>query len=105
FEEIANPVWFRRDPTLAWGFYGHRANLYRRTEPHAGYALLGKWHDEQFVFTSNIDGHFARAGFDPDAIVECHGTMTFQQCFRECSGEIWLAPEEPVRVHETTLRA
>src|SRR5690348_10067591 len=29
FEEVANPSWFRRDPALAWGFYGHRLNLYR----------------------------------------------------------------------------
>ena len=30
FEEMANPSWFQRDPGLAWGFYGHRLNLYRR---------------------------------------------------------------------------
>ena len=27
FEEMANPRWFRDDPRLAWGFYGHRFNL------------------------------------------------------------------------------
>lgn len=30
FEEIASPATFERDPTLAWGFYGHRLNLYRK---------------------------------------------------------------------------
>ena len=29
-----------RDPQLAWGFYGHRLNLYRVTEPHEGFAIL-----------------------------------------------------------------
>ena len=37
FEEISNPVWFRTDPEQAWGFFGHRLNLYRTTPPHAGF--------------------------------------------------------------------
>ena len=40
FVEMANPFWFDRDPSLAWGFYGHRLNLYRRTVPHAGFRQL-----------------------------------------------------------------
>lgn len=42
FEEIASPAAFRDDPTLAWGFYGHRLNLYRATVPHEGFRLLKK---------------------------------------------------------------
>src|SRR5881394_3773567 len=55
FEQIANPHWFRRDPHLAWGFYGHRANLYRATKPHDGFDILLKWATAKkdfFVFTS-----------------------------------------------------
>ena len=53
FEELANPQWFDRDPHLAWGFYGHRPNLYRATKPHEGYELLLNWarQKEFFVFT------------------------------------------------------
>lgn len=40
FEEIASPASFRDNPALAWGFYGHRLNLYRTTVPHPGFALL-----------------------------------------------------------------
>ncbi|MDR7336113.1 NAD-dependent SIR2 family protein deacetylase [Roseateles asaccharophilus] len=40
FTEVASPDTFERDPRLAWGFYGHRLGLYRRTVPHAGFALL-----------------------------------------------------------------
>lgn len=43
FVDLANPDWFHTDPTLAWGFYGHRRNLYRATIPHAGFAILRKW--------------------------------------------------------------
>ena len=45
FEEVSNPVWFQRDPEQAWGFFGHRLNLYRATAPHAGFrnpAPLGR---------------------------------------------------------------
>ena len=31
FSQMANPAWFETDPALAWAFYGHRLNLYRRT--------------------------------------------------------------------------
>src|SRR5262245_30593223 len=66
FEEIANPEHFFSDPTLAWGFYGHRLNLYRRTPPHAGHHILRRWADRMangaFVFTSNVDGLFQKAG-------------------------------------------
>ena len=40
FEEMANPIWFRKNPKLAWAFYGHRLNLYKKTVPHAGFSML-----------------------------------------------------------------
>jgi NAD-dependent SIR2 family protein deacetylase len=40
FEEIASPAAFKSRPTLAWGFYGHRLNLYRTTHPHGGFRML-----------------------------------------------------------------
>src|SRR5262245_42623494 len=43
FVSLANPRWFFADPTLAWGFYGHRMELYRRTVPHLGFEILRGW--------------------------------------------------------------
>src|SRR4051812_21640548 len=43
FIALANPRWFRTDPALAWGFYGHRLNLYRATQPHEGFQILRRW--------------------------------------------------------------
>ncbi|MCX6553710.1 MAG: NAD-dependent protein deacetylase, partial [Candidatus Aminicenantes bacterium] len=67
FYDLANPEWFSTDSELAWGFYGHRLNLYRRTIPHPGFGLLLKWAMAKsggyFVFTSNVDGQFQKAGF------------------------------------------
>ena len=45
FTDIANPRAFHQQPELAWGFYGHRLDLYRKTVPHAGFGILKKWAD------------------------------------------------------------
>ena len=69
FEDVASPLTFYRRPRLAWGFYGHRLALYRATVPHAGFEILRRWGDAMpngpFVYTSNVDGQFQKAGFDP----------------------------------------
>src|SRR5438445_5570872 len=46
FSQIASPAAFHAQPALAWGFYGHRLKLYRRTRPHAGFALLRHWGEQ-----------------------------------------------------------
>jgi NAD-dependent SIR2 family protein deacetylase len=54
------------------------------------------------VFTSNVDGHFQRAGFGADAITECHGSIHHLQCSRPCCGDVWSADEfAPVVDDET----
>jgi NAD-dependent SIR2 family protein deacetylase len=109
FEEMAQPVWFERSPELAWAFYGHRLNLYRKTAPHAGFLQLldcgrQKKHG-YFVFTSNVDGHFQKAGYDPERIVECHGSLQHLQCCNRCADYIWDTAGETVTVDEATFRA
>lgn len=109
FVEMANPFWFERDPALAWGFYGHRLNLYRRTVPHAGFGRLleiGRTKKEgYFVFTSNVDGQFQTAGFEEDRIEECHGSIHHLQCSRPCAQDIWEARGVNLDVDETQFRA
>jgi NAD-dependent SIR2 family protein deacetylase len=109
FMELANPRWFRDDPALAWGFYGHRLNLYRATAPHAGFALLRAWADARprggYVLTSNVDGHFQRAGLDPARIVEAHGTIEMWQCASGCGAGLWAAPPAELAVDPVSFRA
>lgn len=109
FVEMANPAWFSRDPELAWGFYGHRLNLYRETTPHAGFEILKRWSDRMthgsFIFTSNVDGHFQLAGIDPDRVIECHGSLAHLQCATPCCHEIWSADDLDVAVDEDSFRA
>lgn len=109
FYDLANPRWFHDDPELAWGFYGHRLHLYRNTTPHRGFDLLLEWSrdldEAPFVFTSNVDGHFQRAGFSTDGVLECHGTILWLQCAEPCCDRIWSADDLEIEIDEETFRA
>lgn len=109
FSQMANPEWFLRNPKLAWGFYGHRLNLYRQTIPHQGFHQLLEIGQQKkggyFVFTSNVDGQFQKAGYDDHRIEECHGSIHHLQCVRPCQDEIWTAENTEVIVDETTFEA
>ena len=89
FQALANPRWFDINPKLAWAFYGHRLNLYRNTTPHRGFQILRNLPQDKFVFTSNVDGQFQKAGFSEDKIVEIHGSIHYLQCSVPCSDDIW----------------
>lgn len=107
FESLADPQWFIDDPTLAWGFYGHRLELYRSIMPHRGFDILKEWSDQRqsFIFTSNVDGQFQRAGFDQKKIVECHGSIHWLQCTYGCGIDMWKADGTNVTVDIETMRA
>lgn len=109
FMQMANPAAFKRDPSLAWGFYGHRLELYRQTTPHPGFQILTRWAQEMshgaFVYTSNIDGHFQKSGFDAERVVECHGSLNHLQCTQPCSDAIWSANDLALEVNPTDMRA
>ena len=106
FEDMANPTGFANTPTLTWGFYGHHLALYHETQPHAGYDILRKWSARMahsaFVFTSNVDGQFQKAGFPPERVVECHGTIHNLQCIQPCTNEAWSADDFNPVVNNTT---
>lgn len=109
FVEMANPRWFATDPAQAWGFYGHRLQLYRRTLPHDGLNTLLRWSKARprggFVFTSNVDGHFQRTGFDENQVLECHGSLNFLQCVKGCHGSIWSDEHLQIDIDCDTFRA
>lgn len=95
FHAIASPAAFRDRPQRAWGFYGHRLELYRQTQPHAGFGIFKRWGESMplghAVFTSNVDGQFQKAEFDPGVIHECHGSIHHLQCLNACTTDIWPA--------------
>ena len=109
FEEMANPTWFEREPTLAWAFYGHRLHLYRETAPHAGFTRLLACARQKkggyFIFTSNVDGQFQKAGYDPGRIVEIHGSIHHLQCSVPCTHTISPADGLEITIDPETFRA
>lgn len=109
FSQMANPMWFERKPNLAWAFYGHRLTMYRKTLPHQGFydilEIAGEKPEGCFVFTSNVDGQFQKAGYDENKIEECHGSIHHLQCTKMCTGNIWDADEMEVLVDEELFQA
>lgn len=100
FEEIASPHAFRERPDMAWGFYGHRLALYRRTQPHRGFEILRNIAERMpqggFVYTSNVDGQFQKAGFATERVKECHGSIHWLQCLEPCTSALWRAGFDPM---------
>ncbi|HHH72329.1 MAG TPA: hypothetical protein ENL04_00695, partial [Sulfuricurvum sp.] len=77
--------------------------------PHEGFELLlqlGRKKPEGcFVFTSNVDGQFQKAGFDSKKIVEAHGSIHHFQCSNDCVGDIWGAAGKSIPVDMKHFRA
>jgi NAD-dependent SIR2 family protein deacetylase len=84
YTSVASAPRLCEDPRLFWGWHAHAMGAFGEAQPHAGYGILLKLAQEKpggyFVFTSNVDEHFARAGFDPARIVECHGSLFVRCC-------------------------
>ncbi len=108
FGQCANAMHFFSNPHFAWGFYGHRTNLYRETIPHAGFQIIRKWIEQNgadyFVVTSNVDGQFQKAGYGEDRMYEVHGSIHWLQCQARCTNEIWPNAGRFV-IDETTMKA
>jgi len=109
FVDMANPYWFKKNPKLAWAFYGHRLNLYRMTTPHCGFTQLLEIGKSKpggcFIFTSTVAGQFQQAGFSDEFIEECHGSIHHFQCNIPCTEHIWDARGIKVSVDEDKFQA
>lgn len=109
FKQMESSSLFRTNAKLAWGFYGHRLNLYRDTRPNLGFSLLKEMinvkKDNYFIFTSNVDGHFQKAGFSAEKIYEIHGSIEYLQCIDNCSNKILENDLERISVDMDKLEA
>lgn len=108
YMDAANAEHFETDPEFGWGFNGHRLQLYRDTDPHAGFGILRNWIDRfdlrWFSVTSNVDGHFQKAGFDPQRIYEVHGSVHHLQCLKMCRTDVW-ENHDSIAIDPKTFRA
>jgi len=77
----------------------HMLNMRHRFPPTQAYELLKSVADtysadDVFVWTSNVDGCFERAGFDPAQIYTTQGQMCNLQCASDGCGHIWDGREQ-----------
>jgi NAD-dependent SIR2 family protein deacetylase len=101
YEEMSDDKWFREDPVFACGVNYTQLEMYRETPPHKGFNILKQWVDvldkPYYVFTSNIDCQFEKAGFAHDKVVTCHGDVHHLQCClrscraENCKDDVWSA--------------
>ncbi|NIU09105.1 MAG: NAD-dependent deacetylase, partial [Phycisphaerae bacterium] len=56
--------------------------------PHDGFHKLLQIAEQKrggyFVFTSNVDGQFQKAGYHEKQVEECHGSIHHFQCVTPC---------------------
>ena len=71
------PLGLMTSRTAAGGFWGSCFNDYQTTAAHEGYETLRRWLSREgvssYVYTSNVDGHFKRAGFEN--VLPIHGEL------------------------------
>lgn len=101
--DICNPIWFDKEQgnshqhdtmNFAFAFWTHQYHLFSSTLPHLGYSIAKKWSelshiDFTFSYTSNIDGHWRKSGWNPSSIFECHGSIDYMQCVKNCLDAVW----------------
>lgn len=70
-------------------FWNECRNSYINAEPHKGYDILMKWVSKKpyFVFTTNVDHHWARAGVPNNQLLEIHGSVDKMQCSQPRNNE------------------
>ncbi|HWS32509.1 MAG TPA: NAD-dependent protein deacetylase of SIR2 family [Actinoplanes sp.] len=82
---------------LMWGYWAtHVADIRFGPGPHPVYRRLRDLVGDRdhFVLSSNVDGLFARNGFDPERVFTPQGDYAFYQCETPCTREVW--PSRPI---------
>ncbi len=94
YETIGFQGW---SEAVQWGFLADHVNAVRfESQPQPNYTQLlslvaGKDH---FVITSNVDGMFAKSGFDESRIYTPQGSYALYQCLTPCTTQTW--PFKPI---------
>lgn len=106
YEDICDPKWFQDEPHLAWSFWEFCHKTYQEARPHEGYELVQQWASRMqfgaFSYTSNVDSHWLRSGWDESRLVEVHGAIRLMQCSVPCGPAAWDTPDELGLVEKDT---
>ncbi|CAF1133962.1 unnamed protein product [Didymodactylos carnosus] len=103
FTDMSNPSWFHQaqgnsskhdTANFGYAFWAFRYDAYTSAAPHHGYLIAKQWSElshikSAFSFTSNIDGHWIKSGWKESLVLECHGSIDYMQCVKNCNARIW----------------
>jgi NAD-dependent SIR2 family protein deacetylase len=103
YTDIVSPDWFHKPQgnsskhdtvNFAYAFWTDRYKEYTSTFPHRGYYIAKQWSELNhvkfaFSFTSNIDGHWMKSGWNEPSVFECHGSIHYMQCINNCCDRAW----------------
>lgn len=109
--DMSKTDWFISDPLQAFGFYTHRAKLYKNAKPHSGFnVLLNATNNNKrdyMYMTSNIDGQVIKSGFNQNNIYQTHGSLHHIQCIKNCENSIiepFYEEYENININSETLK-
>ena len=103
FTDMSNPKWFAKPEgnsdahdtaNFGYAFWAYRYDPYTSASPHLGYQTAKRWSElnhvkYSFSFTSNIDGHWIKSGWNRSQVLECHGSIHYMQCIKSCRRRLW----------------
>jgi NAD-dependent SIR2 family protein deacetylase len=103
YMDICDPSWFRKEEgnsiahntaNFGYAFWVYGYNSFTKAIPHQGYFIAKQWSQLNhmkfsFNFTSNVDGHWRKSGWDELSIIECHGSIDYMQCINKCCEQVW----------------
>ena len=92
YNDLADPKAFLENAEYSWGWYSEHIQEFLQAEPHEGYKLIKDFVDKKkldyFLFTSNVDCMWKRAGFDENRLIEYHGSLDYLQSLSK-NGPVW----------------
>lgn len=104
--QLASPLLFQDNPSLAWGIMSVLHRIFTEATPHQGFNILKRWTNTRphFIYTSNVDGQFQKAGFSEEHIVEVHGSVHHLQTRtpKREDDEVWPVGSLAIEVDKTT---
>lgn len=91
--ELASVEGFTRNPERVMKWYNARRTKLSEVQPNPGHLALAEQKNLLHI-TQNVDNLCARAGTDPEQLVQLHGTITEDHCL-ECGAREAIDTDKP----------
>ena len=100
---------FMNNPEMSWAYHGSRIKKYKNMIPHKGFDILknivNKKNNNYYIFTTNVDNQFIKAGFDTNKIMEAHGSLFNYQEAGVKKGHVWRDVDLNIEISKNEFKA